>query len=515
MSVKRVIKMALLALFILIIVVGTVKFLKKKDIDDLYGPYPDSDHLKDPVIFDTDAPKPNIIIVYLDDLGYGDLGCFGSQAINTPNLDKMAEEGVKFTNYYSVASICAPSRAGLLTGRYPFRTGVIGNPYPADAPLSYKAQLKAAEALSELGAIDLHEEYVAEGLSQKEITIADALQIAGYKTGMIGKWHLGDYSREPYYNPINHGFNYYFGVPHSNDMHPFPLYRNEEELFHDLIGEEQAILTGLFTDEAIAFIEASKEEPFFLYLAHVFPHQPLYASEEFQRTSKAGLYGDVVEEIDWNMGRIFNYLEENDLEENTLIFFTSDNGPWYEGSSGGFRGRKGEVYSGGYRVPFIAKYPGEIPAGLVMDTTIISLDLFPTILSLAGIELPSDRTIDGKNIIDNLTGSSTESPHEAIYFYHYNEFQAVLSGDFKYIRRMNRYTWPIPLTTAYIPMEVFKAKDPLGDIFPLLYDMNLDPNESYNVIQKYPDVADELSQLMEKWEASVEKNPRGFFLFDY
>lgn len=457
-----------------------------------------------------------MIIVYVDDLGYGDLGCFGSSAISTPNLDQMAEEGVKFTNYYSVAAVCAPSRAGLLTGRYPFRTGVIGNPYPADEPLFNKAQKKAANLLLELGAIDLRETYVAEGLSQKEVTIAEALKKAGYWTGMIGKWHLGDYSKNDYYNPVNYGYGFdaYLGVPHSNDMHPYPLYRNLKELAADVVGEEQAKLTGMFTDEAIHFIEESNGTPFFLYLAHVSPHQPLYASEDFQQVSKAGLYGDVVEELDWNMGRIFECLKENGLEENTLVIFTSDNGPWYEGSAGDARGRKGEVYNGGFRVPFIAKYPGVIPEGLVLDTTIISLDLFPTILALAGVGLPEDRVIDGKNILDNLSGISTESPHEAVYFYHYSELQGVLSGQYKYIRRMNRYTWPIPLTTAIVPMDFFKADKVLGYIFPLLYDVALDPSESYNVIDTYPDVAAQLLQMMEKWEADVAKNPRGFYLFD-
>lgn len=511
---RRVIKLGFTAVIVFLLVLGTVKFLKKKHIDELYGPYPDDGDLTKPTVADTSAPRPNVIIVYLDDLGYGDLGCFGSPSISTPNLDRMAEEGARFTNYYSVAAVCAPSRAGLLTGRYPFRTGVVGNPYPADEPLFNKAQKKAANLLLELGVIDLHETYVAEGLSQKEITMARALKAAGYRTGMIGKWHLGDYSQNAYYNPINYGFDTYLGVPHSNDMKPFPLYRNETELAADLVGEEQAVLTGMFTDEAIRFIEESKGEPFFLYLAHVFPHQPLYASADFQRVSRGGLYGDVVEEIDWNMGRIFESLQANGLDESTLIIFTSDNGPWYEGSSGGARGRKGEVYNGGFRVPFIARYPGVIPAGLVMDSTIISLDLFPTILSLAGVGLPEDRVIDGKNIMDNLTGRTAQSPHDAVYFYHYAELQGIISGQYKYIRRMNRYTWPIPLTTAIVPMDFFKADGVLGYIFPLLYDLSLDPGESYNVIDTHPDVAAALLKKMEAWEAAVAQNPRGFFVFD-
>lgn len=507
---RRIVKTSFIVIVAFIFVWGAFKLFKKRDIDDLYGPYPDGADLKDPAVVDPHAPKPNVIIVYLDDLGYGDLGCFGSQAINTPNLDQMAADGAAFTQYHSVASICAPSRAALLTGRYPFRTGVIGNPYPADEPWVNKMQKQAAYLLLELGVIDLREQYVAEGLSQKEITIAEALQTAGYNTKMIGKWHLGDYGKNDYYNPLNYGFDSYLGVPYSNDMIPFPLYRDRKEVISNLTGQEQAILTGLFTDEAISFIEKSKQDPFFIYLAHVFPHQPLYASEDFQGVSKGGLYGDVVEEIDWHMGRLIDYLDESGLAENTLIMFTSDNGPWYEGSAGGLRGRKGEVYSGGFRVPFIAKYPGVIPGGLVMDTTIASIDLFPTVLALAGVGIPEDRIIDGRNIIDNLMGKTKQSPHDAVYFYHYAELQAVLSGRFKYVSRMNRYTWPLPLTTAYVPMEVFQAKIALGDIFPLLYDMKLDPAQSYNVIRTYPEVAEELAQMMADWEAKAAANPRGF-----
>ncbi len=507
---KRIVRLSIVFIVALFFLMGALKLLKRKDIDDLYGAYPDEADLKDPAVVDVNAPKPNVIIVYMDDLGYGDLGCFGSGAIHTPNIDKMADEGAIFTNYHSVASVCAPSRAGLLTGRYPFRTGVIGNPYPADEPFVNKAQKKAANLLLEMGIADLDEAYVAEGLSQKEITIAKALKAAGYRTKMIGKWHLGDYGKKEYYNPLNYGFDSYLGVPYSNDMIPYPLYRDREERIANLRGEAQAMLTGLFTDEAIEFIEKSKEEPFFLYLAHPFPHQPLHASENFQQVSKGGLYGDVVEELDWNIGRLLDFLEESGLEEDTLIVLTSDNGPWYEGSAGGLRGRKGEVYGGGFRVPFIARYPGKIPGGLVMDTAIASIDLFPTILSLAGVGIPEDRVIDGKDVFDNLTGASAKSPHDALYFYHYTELQGILSGGFKYVERMNRYTWPVPLTTAYIPMEVFQAKIALGDIFPLLYDMELDPGEAYNVIQTYPDIAEGHARMMKEWEARVAENPRGF-----
>ncbi|MHB9099454.1 MAG: sulfatase-like hydrolase/transferase, partial [Syntrophales bacterium] len=227
-----------------------------------------------------------------------------------------------------------------------------GNPYPEDSPFLRRLERKIAYIFTPLGSVDLHEEHVAAGLSSKEITIAEALKIAGYRTAMVGKWHLGDYSRQPEFNPLNHGFDQYLGVPHSNDMQPCPLFRDKTQLEAD-IGTNQARLTGMYTKESLAFIESSKNRPFFLYFAHTFPHQPLYASQKFSGKSQAGRYGDAVEEIDWSVGEIVKKLHELNIDQDTLIFFTSDNGPWYEGSTGVFRGRKGKSYDGGFRVPFI------------------------------------------------------------------------------------------------------------------------------------------------------------------
>jgi uncharacterized sulfatase len=492
-------------------VLGTAgyKLFQKPSIDEVYGPYPDEDKLKPLHLRNPSAPKPNVILIYCDDLGYGDLGCYGGKAIRTPSIDDLGRSGVIFTDYYSCNAVCAPARAGLLTGRYPFRTGIIGNPYPADSPLLRRIERKIAYLFTPLGSVDLHEECVAEGLSGKEITVAEALKVAGYRTAMVGKWHLGDYSRQPEFNPLRHGFDRYFGVPHSNDMQPCPLFRNETQLEAD-IGTDQARLTGLYTREALAFIEESSDKPFFLYLAHTFPHQPLYASEKFSGKSKAGKFGDAVEEIDWSVGEIIRTLRERKIEQNTLILFASDNGPWYEGSPGVFRGRKGQSYEGGFRVPFIAKWPGRIRPGTVSSEPAMNLDLFPTLLSLAGVEQPSDRIIDGKNIEGLLSGGSLRSPHDAIYFYHYDRLEGVRSGKWKYFRKLNRYAWPIPLDAEYLADKMGKKQ--LGNRAPLLYDLSVDPGENYNVIDTYPDVAERMHRVLLGWEERSKKNPRGFLV---
>jgi uncharacterized sulfatase len=290
-------------------------------------------------------------------------------------------------------------------------------------------------------------------------------------------------------------------------MQPCPLSRNETQLEAD-IGDNQARLTGMYTKEALEFIEKSKDSPFFLYFAHTFPHQPLYASEKFAGKSKAGKFGDAVEEIDWSVGEIINALQKQKIEQNTLLIFTSDNGPWYEGSPGTFRGRKGQSYEGGFRVPFIAKWPGHIRPGAISTETAINLDIFPTLLSLAGIEQPSDRIIDGKNIDGLLSGRNPKSPHEAVYFYHYDQLEGIRYGKWKYFRKLNRYVWPTPLDAEALPDAIGKKQ--LGNRAPLLYDLSIDPGESYNAINTYPDIAEKLHVMLLEWEKQAKKNPRGF-----
>ena len=448
------------------------------------------------------SSKPNFIIIFCDDLGYGDIGAYGARAIATPQIDTLAKEGVKLTDFYSSASLCAPSRAGLLTGRYPVRTGVVGNIYPKDEAFSKKFKREyMGGTFHKIGSLDLQEGDVAPGIPQKELMLGEALKSAGYRTGMIGKWHLGDYSRDPSFNPVNNGFDFYFGVPHSNDMFPCPLYRNKTMVEPD-IGLNQARLTGMYTKEAVKFIRESKDRPFFLHFAHTFPHQPLYASNAFKDKSLGGKFGDAVEEIDWSVGQILKTLKELGIDDNTMIVFSSDNGPWFEGSPGPYRGRKGQSYDGGFHVPMIARMPGIIPAGTTCDLPMINIDIFPTFAALAGVNLPANHVLDGKNILPQLTGASDKAPHEAVYFYHFNVLEGVRMGEWKYFRKTNRFVWPIPLDAA--PLANKLARHQLGDErWPLLYHLTIDPAESYNVINAYPDIAEKLEANMAAWENAL------------
>lgn len=508
-SFKRYFRIGIVIAGLLMIAAVTYRLIESHPISDLYGPYPDGTTLESLKVSNPNAPRPNIIIILCDDLGYGDLASYGGGAIKTPNIDRLALGGMRFTDYYACSAVCAPSRAGLLTGRYPFRTGIIGNPYPESDAVAKKIARKIGSLTRPFGTIDIREDYVAEGLSPFEITMAEALKTGGYRTAMVGKWHLGDYSRQPEFNPVKHGFDAYFGVPHSNDMFPCPLYRNEEALEPD-IGTNQARLTGMYTREALRFIEDSKNAPFFLYIAHTFPHQPLAASEAFAGKSKAGKFGDAVEEIDWSVGEVLRKLKEMNLETDTILFFASDNGPWYEGNPGRLRGRKGQSYEGGFRVPFMVSWPGKVPARTVSRAPLLNLDLFPTLLALSGLAPPEDRIIDGQNILGLITGKETGSPHDAIFFYHYDLLEGVRAGEWKYFRKLNRYTWPIPLDAARVSNALGKSQ--LGERWPLLYNLSVDPSESYNVIHTYPEVAEKLNKKLLKWEEEAHRNPRGLLV---
>ncbi len=465
--------------------------------------------------------KPNIILIFTDDLGYGDLSCYGSKAIKTPNIDNLAAEGVLFTDFYSCNGLCSPSRAGLLTGRYPHRTGVT---FPISAgtdTFMRKMMRRSGLMFGALGALDTHGgTNIAAGLPQSEITIAEALKISGYQTACIGKWHIGDFVKDNQYLPTRHGFDYFVGFNGANDDWPVAFWRNEEELVKD-IGIDQAHYTGLFTREAIEFIERSKDKPFFLYLAHKDPHQPCIPSKEFEGRSVAGPHGDTVEEVDWSVAEIMKCLEKNGLEKDTIVLFNSDNGPWYDGSPGALRGRKGQSFEGGFRVPMIAWWPEHIPAGNTCNEPSMNIDFFPTFLHLAGLEPPSDRIIDGKNILGLLTGQEDKSPHEALFFFHHNELESVRAGKWKYHRFINSYIWPIPLdkphTTLgnltggyeYSPEGSDISVPALGSM-PLLYDLEADSGENYNLLKRYPDVGEKLQKLMEQWESDFVKNPRGW-----
>ncbi len=418
--------------------------------------------------FASRSKKPNIVIIMADDLGWGDLGCYGSEGISTPNLDELASEGVKLSSFFSSGPVCSPSRAGLMTGRYPSRMGVNAVYFPSRNPIT--PVLHAATGL------------MSPGMSTDEITVAQALKAAGYSTCCIGKWHLGDMKR---YRPNHRGFDHYMGLHYSNDMTPLPLYRNDETIEKSPV--DQNFITRKYTEEAVQWIDDKKDGPFFLYFPHTFPHVPLHASPEFRGRSKAGLYGDCVEELDWSVGEVLGALDRHGIADNTFVFFTSDNGPWYQGSPGGFRGRKGETFDGGMRVPGIARWPGVIPAGTTSDEMAMNIDLFTTSLAIAGVDIPDDRPVDGKDILQMLKGG--ESPHEALFFYRGDSLQAVRAGRWKYRRR--HFGWG----TAYF----FTQRGPM------LFNLDTDPDESYNVIDLFPGKAAELEKLMDDWESDFVK----------
>jgi uncharacterized sulfatase len=453
---------------------------------------------------------PNIVLILCDDMGYGDPACYGDRVLRTPNIDSLARDGIRFTDSYASASLCTPSRIGLLTGRYAVRTGLTFPLQPGGTPFMKSVLMKMGRAMGRFGALDLSLPSSVEGIPEAEITIADALKVAGYRTGMIGKWHLGDFSVDPQYHPRRHGFDEFFGTPMTNDELPNPLYRNETMLEED-IGLNQARLSGLSTKEAIDFITGSKDtEPFFLYLAYHAPHLPLYATDEFKDKSKGGIYGDVIEELDANIGKILDCLRENGLQDNTMVIFTSDNGPWYNGNPGDeFRGRKGQSYEGGFRVPLIVRWPGHVTAGALCTEPTMNIDHFPTLLALAGLELPSDRIIDGKSIAGLLTGRESASPHGALFFYHHEQLEGVRSGEWKYFRYINHYTWPIPTDKPTTFLGKASGGEFLGQ-WPNLYNLDTDEGENYDLASRYPEVCNRLDQVMVDWEKEIESNPGGW-----
>ena len=333
------------------------------------------------------ASSPNVIMILADDLGYGDLSSYGHPTFRTPNLDRMATEGAKLTHFNTPMAFCAPTRASLLTGRYPFRCGMNGNPAPDGASPA---------------ANEIH-------LPESEVLLPQILKRAGYATGMIGKWHLGH--AKPQWLPTHRGFDEYFGIPYSNDMRPVQLLEGEKRVEYPVV---QATLTQRYTTRALDFIERNRARPFFLYLAHAMPHKPLAASDDFYKKSGAGLYGDAMMELDWSVGRVLAKVKELGLDERTLVVFTSDNGATFGGSTGGLRGMKGSSYEGGYRVPCIARWPGKIPKGHVNAQPAVTMDLFTTALTIAGVTPPAGREIDGRNILPLFT-SAASSPHKVVF----------------------------------------------------------------------------------------------------
>lgn len=427
--------------------------------------------------------KYNFIILFADDLGYGDLGVFGHPTIKTPNLDKMASEGQKWTNFYVGASVCTPSRAALLTGRLPIRSGMAGGSSRVLFPDSER------------------------GIPASEITIAEQLKKADYKTACVGKWHLGHL--EPYL-PTNNGFDYYFGIPYSNDMdnlvlagvNPYnsywefwqkgverkntstfnvPLMRNTEIIERPA---DQRTITKRYTEETINFVKEHKEDPFFIYLAYNLPHVPLFASEDFNGKSKRGLYGDVVEEIDHSVGQIMEMLKTEGLAENTILLFTSDNGPWLPmglegGSAGLLREGKGTTWEGGMREPTIFWSPGNVKRG-VIDEIGTTMDLFTTFSSIAEIEIPSDRIVDGVDLSEVLFEGKS-SPRKEVFYYRGRELYAIRSGHYK---------------AHFITQSAYGPQDRKEHNPPLLFNVDEDPSEKYEIGAEHPEEIERIINIV-------------------
>ncbi len=436
--------------------------------------------------FGTPKPKPtNIIVIFIDDMGYGDLGCYGATGYTTPNLDKMASQGIRFTNFVSAQAVCSASRAGILTGCYPNRVGISGALMP-DAKI---------------------------GLNPEEETIAEVLKRQNYKTAAIGKWHLG-YQRE--FLPLQQGFDEYLGLPYSNDMWPvgfdgqpaaantnkarypaLPLIDGNEKIREIKTLEDQSELTTLYTERAVRFINRNKKEPFFLYMAHSMCHIPLAVSAKFKGKSQQGLFGDVIEEIDWSVGEIIKALEQNGLTKNTLVVFTSDNGPWlnfgnHAGSAGGLKEGKGSSTEGGQREPCIMKWPGHIQEGTICNKLASTIDLLPTFAAMTNSGLPAKK-IDGVNILPLMLGDPNANPRESfLYYYRKNSLEGVRKGNWK-------------LVLAH-PGRTYHGFAPGKDGFPggtnenfpfeeALYDMRRDPGEQYDVKEFNPEVVAELKKI--------------------
>jgi uncharacterized sulfatase len=470
---------------------------------------------------DGDAPRPNIIVILADDLGYGDLGVQGSKAIDTPYLDSLAAEGARLTTSYTTAPLCSPSRAGLLTGRYPLRSGFVTPAQAAGDTVTRKLSRQLGMVTAKLGTVDLvGGDNPVHGLPPSEITIAEALRVAGYRTAAIGKWHIGDFTEWPEYHPFNHGFDHFVGFNTSNDDFPIALWRGDEQLIED-VGLDQERLTGMFTEAAVEFIEDSGDQPFFLYFAHKDPHQPFFPSERFAGTSDGGPYGDAVEELDWSIGEVVAALRRLEIENDTLVIVTSDNGPWFEGSAGGLRGRKGQSYEGGFRVPFIAWWPGHVPPGTVVDAPSMHTDLFPTFLALAGLGPPADRVIDGVDIWPLLSGQETDLGDRMLVFFQQYDAEAVRVGSWKFNRSASHWVWPIPLDKrdnlagSMASNRDYRSEDGSASVptlgsWPMLYDLQRDPDESYNVAEKYPEMVKRLDDALTTWRRDFYANPRGW-----
>ena len=435
----------------------------------------------------TSVRNPNIVVIFMDDMGYADIGPFGARKYATPNLDRMAAEGTKFTSFYAAQAVCSASRAGLLTGCYPNRVGITG-------------------------ALRPHSKI---GLSLQEMTMAELCKQKGYATGMFGKWHLGDEKR---FLPTRRGFDEYFGLPYSNDMTPhklggklvrdyinLPLISQETLVNPDVDDAAQDQLTTQYTEHAVDFIARHKDGPFFLYVPHAMVHVPLHVSDKFRGKSGYGLFGDVMMEVDWSVGEILGALKKNGVDNNTLVVFSSDNGPWLcfgdnAGSAGPLREGKGTSWDGGVREPTLMRWPGHVPAGRTCDAPMMTIDIFPTVAKLIGAKLPK-RQIDGLDISGVIFGKTDQSPHEVLYFYYRaNDLEALRSGK-----------WKLEFARHYQSLDGRSGGtggkraeyNQLKIATPELYDLDADPGQKHDVAAQNPEVLKRLQVLAEKARADL------------
>ncbi|NOY42539.1 MAG: sulfatase [Planctomycetes bacterium] len=432
-----------------------------------------------------DTEQPNIVIIFMDDMGYADIGPFGAKGYQTPHLERMAQEGRKFTDFHAATAVCSASRAALLTGCYPERVSILGA----------------------LGPSATH------GLHPSEITLAELCQQRGYATAIFGKWHLGHH--RPFL-PLQHGFDEYFGLPYSNDMWPhhpavahlpmverlkrwphLPLIEGNEIIHAEMTGEDQAQLTTQYTHRAVQFIEQNKDRPFFLYVPHSMVHVPLYVSEKFKGKSEQGLFGDVMMEIDWSVGQILATLDKHHLSRQTLVVFTSDNGPWlnygdHAGSAAPLREGKGTMFEGGYREPCLMRWPGKIPAGTTCDELATTMDLLPTVAQLIDAPLPTERIIDGKDIRPLMFGDANiRSPHELFCCYYGGQLQAVRDRRWKlHFPHTFRTLAGKPGGKDGIPVDYSQGK-----IGVELFDLKHDVGETTNVADQHPEIVARLEKL--------------------
>ena len=449
---------------------------------------------KKPVVASPKQGPPNVVIIFMDDMGYGDPECYGGGPYHTPNINALAMEGMRFTNFYDAQAVCSASRSALMTGCYPTRIGMSG-------------------ALDQSSKI---------ALNPDEETIAEILKAKGYKTSIVGKWHLGC---KPPFMPLQQGFDEFFGLPYSNDMWPvgydgkpwkdssfwrahypkLPLYDGNKvvKILNTL--EDQAELTTIYTDRAVHFIQDNKNHPFFLYLAHAMVHVPIGASAKFKGKSGAGLFGDVMEEVDWSVGQVMKALKENGLAENTIVMFSSDNGPWltfgnHAGSAGGLREGKGTAWDGGLKVPCIISWPGKVKPGVICNNLITTMDILPTIASICNAK-PPVKKIDGVVVTDVLMGKPNANPRdEFIYYYDKNSLKAVRKGDWKLVFPCISQTYRKPGCTG---KDGFPGKYATDSVKIGLYNLYRDPGEERDLKDQYPEIVEQLSAIADKYRKEI------------